>query len=269
MNLPIRTLLAAGIAMLSAQAFAQITLYPQEGWRGRPIAVTNSIRDMRAAGFDDRASSVVVERGRWEVCEHPNFQGDCRILRRGSYGTLRGMGLNDSISSIRAVPRRRQVDRMAYAPEPLPQPSYEYRVRPSERLYEAPITSARAVVGPPEQRCWVERQQVADVSGGSGAAGAIAGALIGGVLGHQVGSGSGRDLATVGGAVAGAAVGSSMARRGGNEYVQNVQRCQVIPSRTPQYWDVTYEFRGMEHRAQLAAEPGRYITVNREGVPRM
>jgi uncharacterized protein YcfJ len=269
MNFPIRTLVAACLAMAGAPALAQITLYPQEGWRGRPIAVTNSIRDMRAAGFDDRASSVVVERGRWEVCEHPNFQGDCRILRRGSYDSLRRMGLNDSISSIRAVPRKRQYDEMAYAPEPLPAATYEYRIRPSERLYQAPITYARAVVGPPEQRCWVERQQVADVSGGSGTAGAIAGALIGGVLGHQVGSGSGRDFATVGGAIAGAAVGSNVARRGGDHYVQDVQRCEVIPSRTPQYWDVIYEFRGVQHRAQLAAEPGRTITVNREGVPRM
>ncbi len=268
MNFPIRTALALVLATLGAQAMAQITLYPGEGWRGRPIALNGSVRDLRAVGFDDRASSVVVERGRWEVCEHPNFQGECRILRRGSYDSLRGMGLNNSISSIRAVQRRRQYDEMAYAPEPLPQATYEYRVRPSERLYEAPITSARAVVGPPEERCWVERQQV-EASGGSGTAGAIAGALIGGVLGHQVGGGSGRDLATVGGAIAGAAVGSNVGRNSGNQYAQNVQRCERVPSRTPQYWDVTYEFRGIEHRAQLAAEPGRTITVNREGEPRM
>lgn len=38
-------------------------------------------------------------------------------------------------------------------------------------------------------------------------AGTAAGAVIGGVLGSQVGSGSGRDLATIGGAIAGGAVG--------------------------------------------------------------
>jgi uncharacterized protein YcfJ len=268
MNFPIRTALAALIALASAQAFAQITLYPREGWRGRPVNINRSIRDLGAAGFDNRASSAVVERGRWEACTLPNFEGECRILRRGSYDSLEGMGLDDNISSIRAVPPRRRVDEMAYAPEPAPQPSYEYRMRPSERVYEAPITSARAVVGPPEQRCWVERQQV-EASGGSGTAGAIAGALIGGVLGHQVGGGSGRDIATVGGAIAGAAVGSNVGRNAGNQYAQNVQRCEQIPSRTPQYWDVTYEFRGIEHRAQLSSEPGRTITVNRDGVPRM
>lgn len=268
MNFPIRTALAALLALLGTQAFAQITLYPQEGWRGRPVSISHSMRDLARIDFDNRASSVVVEHGRWEVCELPNFEGDCRILRPGSYDSLRGMGLNNNISSIRAVPSRRRVDEMAYAPAPLPEPGYEYRQRPSERLFEAPITSARAVVGPPEQRCWVEREQ-ATTSGNSGTAGAIAGALIGGVLGHQVGGGSGRDIATVGGAIAGAAVGSNVGRNAGNQYAQNVQRCESVPSHTPQYWDVTYDFRGVEHRAQLSAEPGRTITVNREGVPRM
>src|SRR5262252_212045 len=38
-------------------------------------------------------------------------------------------------------------------------PTYEYHEAPRERLYEVPVRSVRAVVGPPEQRCWVERQQ--------------------------------------------------------------------------------------------------------------
>ena len=36
----------------------------------------------------------------------------------------------------------------------------------------------------------------------------------------------------------------------------------------PQYYDVTYEFRGVEHRVQMAAHPGRTITVNGNGEPR-
>jgi uncharacterized protein YcfJ len=34
------------------------------------------------------------------------------------------------------------------------------------------------------------------------------------------------------------------------------------------YWDVTYEFRGDEHRVQLSAPPGRTVTVNAQGEPR-
>lgn len=256
---------AAAAALLCSQAWAQLTLYPQEGWRGRPMAVAKTISDLRRAGFNDRASSVVVESGRWEVCSDANFGGQCRVLRRGSYASLDGMGLDDRISSIRPVPRRRDVAN--YAPAPLPAPAYEYRQRPRERLYEAPVTAVRAVVGPPEQRCWIEQQQMAG-SSGSGAVGAVAGAILGGVLGHQVGSGSGRDIATAGGAIAGAAVGANAGRRRDNA-LQEVRRCEAVQSTTPQYWDVSYEFRGVQHHAQLTHEPGRTIPVNRDGIPRL
>jgi uncharacterized protein YcfJ len=117
----------------------------------------------------------------------------------------------------------------------------------------------------PEQRCWVEREQV----GGRGepnVGGAIAGAVIGGILGHQIGSGRGNDAATAGGAVAGAAIGSNAGRGG---YSQDVQRCASVPAQSrPDYWDVTYEFRGARHRVQMAAPPGPTITVNGNGEPR-
>ena len=60
-------------------------------------------------------------------------------------------------------------------------PTYEYRQRANERVYEAPVTSVRAVMGPPEQRCWVEREQVVERGKDVAAVGgAVAGALIGG-----------------------------------------------------------------------------------------
>ena len=103
-----------------------------------------------------------------------------------------------------------------------------------------PVASVRAVVGPPEQRCWIERQQV--VEGGRGDAnpgGALVGAIIGGVLGHQVGGGRGKDAATAGGAVAGALIGGN-AGGGAVTYDKDVQRCKTVASGRPEYWDVTY-----------------------------
>src|SRR5206468_4214108 len=73
----------------------------------------------------------------------------------------------------------------------------QYRRHDGERTFEAPVTAVRAVVGPPEQRCWVERQEI-EQRGAPNVGGAIAGAVIGGVLGHQIGSGRGRDVATAG-----------------------------------------------------------------------
>ena len=149
-------------------------------------------------------------------------------------------------------------------------PPVAYRVVPAGRYFVVPVMSVRAVVGPPDERCWVERQQVVEErSDAPNVPGAIAGAVIGGVLGHQVGGGRGKDIATVGGAVAGAAVGANVGRGGTQVYSQDVQRCARAGRRArPEYWDVTYRFRGMLHRAQLATPPGRTITVDANGEPR-
>jgi uncharacterized protein YcfJ len=88
------------------------------------------------------------------------------------------------------------------------------------------------------------------------------------VLGHQVGGGRGQTAATIGGAVAGAAIGGNVGRD--NEYGQDVQRCtDTTRYDRPDYWDVTYVFDGLEHRAQMSNPPGATITVNRAGEPRV
>lgn len=263
----IKIAIAFSTLLASAHALAQqITLYQDNGWRGRAFTTSTQIHDLRRIGFNDRASSVVVGSGRWEVCEDVNFQGNCRILRPGSYDSLGGMGMNDRITSLRHLPRRRHYNNEA--PAPLPQATYEYRQRPNEWLDEAPVLSAHAVVGPPEQRCWIEREQVPELARQNNAAAAIAGAIIGGVLGHQIGGGTGRDIATASGAIAGAAVGSNVGGSQGS-YARDVQRCETVVSTTPEYWDVVYVYRGVEHRVQLASAPGSTITVNRDGLPRL
>jgi hypothetical protein len=107
---------------------------------------------------------------------------------------------------------------------PAPYPYYPHY---GERLYPANVVATRAVVGPPEQRCWVERQQVA-APGQPNIPGAIIGGVLGGVLGHQIGSGRGNDVATAVGAVSGAAIGANV-NRGSQGYTQDVQRCAAQP----------------------------------------
>jgi uncharacterized protein YcfJ len=149
-----------------------------------------------------------------------------------------------------------------------PAPAYAYAEAPRERLYTIPVSSVRAVVGPPEQHCWVERRQVVEDRGDVNVPGAIVGAVIGGVLGHQVGGGRGRDVATVGGAVAGGAIGANVGR-GGQVYGEDVQRCATVQRHAhADYWNVTYNFRGVMHRVQMSAPPGRTITVDEGGAPR-
>src|ERR1700687_2107425 len=216
MKLTLKTLLGVAAIGLATQAAAQVTFYEGEGFRGRAFVADRTIWNFERTGFNDRARSAVVERGRWEVCEDARFEGRCTVLRPGNYESLAGMGMDKRISSVRPVNRAADENE---APPPSPAPVYEYRQRPSERLYDAQVTSVRAVVGPPEQRCWVEREQVyQDNRGNANVPGAIVGAVIGGVLGHQVGGGRGRDVATAGGAVAGAAIGSNVGRGGGAVY---------------------------------------------------
>jgi uncharacterized protein YcfJ len=96
------------------------------------------------------------------------------------------------------------------------------------------------------------------------------GGLVGGILGHQIGGGSGKDLATAGGAVAGAVIGSNVANQnGGGVATRDVRRCENVTNAAPDYYDVTYVYRGVEHHVQMSAPPGRTIRVNERGEPRM
>jgi len=253
-----RTLIAAlgfGVLLVAQGALAQIVFYEHEGLRGRVFSADRRIDNFEDYGFNDRASSAIVESGEWEVCDDAYFRGRCVTLRPGQYTSLSAFGMNDRISSVR--PLRGQ-----------PQYSYAYYPHYGEQLYQADVVAVRAVVGPPEQRCWVEQQQVVRENQPN-IGGAIIGGVLGGVLGHQIGSGRGNDVATAVGAVGGAAVGANV-NRGDQVYTQNVQRCAAVPgSARPSYWDVTYLFRGQTHRAQLGFAPGATITVNEVGEPRV
>lgn len=263
MNHRFKLLLTVGSLALAAAANAQIVFYADSDFRGRVVNADRALEDFKRAGFNDRASSVVVLQERWEVCDDAYFGGRCVVLRPGRYPSLAAMGLNDRVSSARPVHREARFDEGRYAPWPA-YPAYDSRRRNGERLYQANVTSVRAVVGPPTQRCWVEREQVSQ--GGTNPQGAIAGALIGGILGHQIGRGGSRDIATAGGAIAGAAIGANVGREG---VTRDVQRCANTGYQgAPEYWDVTYFFRGQEHYAQMSAQPGATITVNAAGEPR-
>ncbi|MFM9880492.1 MAG: beta/gamma crystallin-related protein [Burkholderiaceae bacterium] len=261
------TVAMLGLAF-AAQAMAQISFYENEEYSGRSFTTYKQIGNFQRFGFNDLASSAVVSRDRWEVCEDIRFGGNCVVLRRGNYPSLRAMGLNNRVSSVRMVSANAQINDERYAPQPAA--VYDSRRRNNERLYQANVTSVRAVVGTPTQRCWIEQEQVNQNNNNRNVPGAVVGAVLGGILGHQVGGGRGKDFATVGGAVAGGYIGSNVGRDGNGQqtYSQNVQRCANVPNQTPDYWDVTYNFRNQEYRLQMTTPPGQTVTVNNRGEPR-
>lgn len=273
MNTRSKTVLAFGLVLsgLSAAgpALADITLFEHESFQGRAVTTDRRITDLGRRGLNDLASSVIVSGQRWEVCNDSSFRGRCVILRPGQYPSLGAMGLNDRISSAREVAYRAEVQDERYAPPPVV--DRDYRRRKGERLFQARVVAVHAVLGTTDRRCWVERGELPPEHRDTNVAGALLGAVIGGILGHQIGGGTGRDIATAGGVVAGAAVGSQVGRdrSGGSVEGPYVERCSTTPSQArPEYWDVTYEFRGRQHQVQMTSPPGDTVTVNRAGEPR-
>ena len=297
MNAHSTTALALAACLMAAPALAQVTLYEHDNYQGRTFVTEQDVQNLVNNGFNDRASSLVVSGRSWEVCDNSNFGGRCVVLIPGNYPSLTALGLNDRVSSLRAVAVNARVDDRRYnAPPPYPaqtqpspppytaqtqpspppypaqtqpSPPSEWRRRGNEKLFEANVTSARAVMGTPERRCWVEQEEVARERSNANVPGAVVGALLGGILGHQVGGGTGRDLATGVGVLGGAVVGSRVGGNKGGTTTRDVQRCDTTSNqRTPDYWDVSYRFRGVDHRVQMSHSPGDTITVNRQGEPR-
>jgi hypothetical protein len=60
------------------------------------------VRSLDDSGFNDRASSLRIERGYWMFCSDANFAGECRTFGPGDYPTL-PQGLSNRISSGRKV----------------------------------------------------------------------------------------------------------------------------------------------------------------------
>ena len=123
-------MIATGI-ILEMQAAAQVTFYEGEEFRGASFRVDTTIQDFDPQGFNDRASSAVVEQRRWEVCDDEGFRGRCTVLSPGSY-----------------PPLEQQVQYPVSAPSPLAS-AYDDRRRADEHLFEVPVHSIRAVLGPP------------------------------------------------------------------------------------------------------------------------
>jgi hypothetical protein len=100
------------------------------------------------------------------------------------------------------------------------------------------------------------------VPGQKSGAGAAMGGLAGGAIGNQIGSGSGRAVATMLGLVGGAVLGNSI-EGGGQPQTQNVQRCTtqtVYENRTVGY-NVTYEYAGKQYTVQMPQDPGQWVQL--------
>ena len=101
-----RAIVSACALAIASCAWGEVTFYEHDNFRGRSFVVVDSVDNFARYGFNDRASSAVVRRGHYQVCEHAGYQGRCVSLAPGDYSSLGSMGLNDRISSARPQGRR-------------------------------------------------------------------------------------------------------------------------------------------------------------------
>ena len=105
---------AFGVAASVAGA-ADLTLYADGDFQGRPLNVIIDMRQLGSMNFDDRASSVVIDKGAWVLCTGEDFSGSCVTLEPGKYGSLKDLGLDDTITSVR---RRDEVSPGVFSDKP-------------------------------------------------------------------------------------------------------------------------------------------------------
>ena len=62
-------------------------LFEQPNLRGRsfPVEGMQQFRNLAGSGFDNRISSLRVERGTWQFCSGPDFTGACATFKPGDY----------------------------------------------------------------------------------------------------------------------------------------------------------------------------------------
>ena len=95
------SLVLAGFA--GAAAAQDIVFFNGPDFSGRRFTANTSVQNLADAGFNDRASSVVINSGSWQLCTDSYFRGRCVTLERGQYPTLAQIGLSNQVSSAREL----------------------------------------------------------------------------------------------------------------------------------------------------------------------
>lgn len=80
----------------------RVVIYEGPNFSGRSYTVnTDVLSNLDGTGFNDRASSLRIERGYWMFCTDANLQGDCRTFGPGDYPSL--SWFSNRISSGRRI----------------------------------------------------------------------------------------------------------------------------------------------------------------------
>ncbi len=79
----------------------RITLYDGFGFAGEPFVSDGMQPNLHDQGFNDRARSMIVLHGQWEICSDAYYRGACETFGPGRYANLGGLA--GQVSSLRLV----------------------------------------------------------------------------------------------------------------------------------------------------------------------
>lgn len=88
----------------NASRSSDIELFARDDYGGARHLVDVSQADLPPQLMRNQAESVVIAKGKWELCSEPQFQGKCVTLGPGKYASLQMYGLTDGAASVRRAP---------------------------------------------------------------------------------------------------------------------------------------------------------------------
>ena len=78
-----------------------VTLFDQFGLGGDRFHVNGSIPNLGTTAWNDRARSMIVRGGRWQLCADAFYQGFCQSFGPGRYDNIGPLA--GTLSSLRQV----------------------------------------------------------------------------------------------------------------------------------------------------------------------
>jgi Beta/Gamma crystallin len=85
--------------------YPQLVLFEGYGFTGQRMTLDRESADLRDTYFSNRASSVRITAGAWELCDGAEFTKTCRVVDR-DVDNLADIGLDSLITSVRPIANR-------------------------------------------------------------------------------------------------------------------------------------------------------------------
>lgn len=78
-----------------------VALYENPDFTGNRLGLSEADSRLSNRAFNDVATAVEITRGRWQLCEHADFAGECTVFGPGRH--VLGGRLRNAVSSLRPV----------------------------------------------------------------------------------------------------------------------------------------------------------------------